>query len=596
MAQIITNTSGYRTGGERRFADRLSEKLDDTCVGWYEIPFGNLGAYPDFIMLSPRHGLWVFEVKDWSQKTIASFNKHEFELNTERGVVKEKNPIEQVNGYAHLIVRQLEKDKTLLSASGKLIFPWGVGIVFPNLTRKVFEQIGLDQVIPPDRVICKDEMAEGVPASDFIERLQQMMVFRPTTTLTRDQISHIRAAIYPELRLIVQQDERSPEGPTSGADIIRIMDRQQEQLARSLGSGHRIIHGVAGSGKTMILLFRAQFLAQMAGKPTLILCFNKSLANYLRQIIEHKKLGENVVVQHFHGWCIEQLEKHKIAIVEDPDKDRYQVIADTFIGAIESKQIPAGQYNAILIDEGHDFKPEWLYAAVTMLDMKYNALLLLYDDAQSIYDRTKKRNFSFRSVGIQAQGRATILRLNYRNTVQILSLAAKFAKDLLQPEETDDDGVPILMPESAGREGSWPDIIQKSSLEKQAEYLADCFVSAHRVGVPWGAMAIIYRARPIDRMLLSIFKRQKIPCGEKNEYNVEADVVRFMTMHSCKGLEAALVGIPAIDQMPFKDNLPSEEARLLYVAMTRATRSLIMTYTTEGDFPRRLLEARRVLA
>ena len=36
------------------------------------------------------------------------------------------------------------------------------------------------------------------------------------------------------------------------------MDRQQEQLARSMGEGHRVIHGVAGSGKTMILGYRAQ--------------------------------------------------------------------------------------------------------------------------------------------------------------------------------------------------------------------------------------------------------------------------------------------------------------------------------------------------
>ena len=39
------------------------------------------------------------------------------------------------------------------------------------------------------------------------------------------------------------------------------MDLQQEQLARSLGDGHRVIHGVAGSGKTLILGYRAEQLA-----------------------------------------------------------------------------------------------------------------------------------------------------------------------------------------------------------------------------------------------------------------------------------------------------------------------------------------------
>ena len=45
-------------------------------------------------------------------------------------------------------------------------------------------------------------------------------------------------------------------------DIVRVMGLQQEQLARSMGEGHRVIHGVAGSGKTMILGYRAQYLAQ----------------------------------------------------------------------------------------------------------------------------------------------------------------------------------------------------------------------------------------------------------------------------------------------------------------------------------------------
>jgi len=44
-------------------------------------------------------------------------------------------------------------------------------------------------------------------------------------------------------------------------DIVRVMDLQQEQLARSMGEGHRVIHGVAGSGKTMILGYRAQSTA-----------------------------------------------------------------------------------------------------------------------------------------------------------------------------------------------------------------------------------------------------------------------------------------------------------------------------------------------
>ncbi|MBA1332988.1 hypothetical protein QQ73_18630, partial [Candidatus Endoriftia persephone str. Guaymas] len=73
--------------------------------------------------------------------------------------------------------------------------------------------------------------------------------------------------------------------------IVKIMDIQQEQLARSLGEGHRVIHGVAGSGKTLILGYRCLHLAQVMSKPILVLCFNITLAAKLRAFISAKGIG-----------------------------------------------------------------------------------------------------------------------------------------------------------------------------------------------------------------------------------------------------------------------------------------------------------------
>ena len=64
-------------------------------------------------------------------------------------------------------------------------------------------------------------------------------------------------------------------------------------------------------------------------------------------------------------------------------------------------------------------------------------LAVLIDDAQSIYERRTSRDgseqFSFKSVGIQAQGRTTILKINYRNTRQILHTASLVAAKHLSP-------------------------------------------------------------------------------------------------------------------------------------------------------------------
>ncbi|MEH2252437.1 hypothetical protein [Nostoc sp.] len=58
-------------------------------------------------------------------------------------------------------------------------------------------------------------------------------------------------------------------------------------------------------------------------------------------------------------------------------------------------------------------------------------MLILYDDAQNLYGEKRNQKFSFQSVGIQAQGRTTIFKLNYRNTKQLLGVADEFAKEVI---------------------------------------------------------------------------------------------------------------------------------------------------------------------
>src|SRR5690606_848189 len=119
--------------------------------------------------------------------------------------------------------------------------------------------------------------------------------------------------------------------------------------------------------------------------------------------------------------------------------DKMADMVQRVITGVDRRQIPSGQYQAVLIDEGHDFAPEWLRLVVQMVDPATNSLLVLYDDAQSIYERSRSKQFSFKSVGIQAQGRTTILKINYRNTRQILQTASLVAADLLTAEDKDED-------------------------------------------------------------------------------------------------------------------------------------------------------------
>ncbi len=575
------------TGGERRFASRLENKLEDDWLCWYDVPLGPRNVHPDFVVFNPRRGLLVLEVKDWRLDSIQEIDRQSVSLLTPNGLKRQVNPLEQARQYAHEVVDLLKRDPQLTINSGRqqgtLLFPWGCGVVLSNISRKQFESTNLSEVIEPHRVICQDEMTESVDAEAFQERLWGMLPFVRSVPLSLPQIDRIRWHLFPEIRINppaqggLFADDEIPEIP----DLIRVLDLQQEQLARSLGEGHRIIHGVAGSGKTLILGYRAEHLAKLCSQPILILCYNRTLAKRLARTMAGKGLADKVLVHTFHQWCRAQLLAYDAGLPDNnQDSDFYaSELVDRIIRAVDKNIIPAGQYDAVMIDEGHDFQPEWLKLVAQMVNPDTNSLLVMYDDAQAIYRREKRGKLSFKSLGIQAQGRTTILKINYRNTQEVLELASGIASDLLKPSASDEDGVPLVAPISAGRHGPVPLVIKLPSIQAEADYIAKHLKEAHKTGTPWSDMAVIYHDyASVGKPVLATLRKSGVPVTYFSDitFAESEDTVKFLTMHSCKGLEFPLVAIPGAGQMGVGEGRNEEDARLLYVAMTRATKELVV--------------------
>lgn len=64
-------------------------------------------------------------------------------------------------------------------------------------------------------------------------------------------------------------------------------------------------------------------------------------------------------------------------------------------------------------------------------------------------------------------------------------------------------------------------------------------------------------------------------------------------MHSSKGLEFPVVFIPGLGFMYGQKAELEREARLLYVAMTRATEQLFISGTNQATFVQQLFQAQR---
>ena len=92
-------------------------------------------------------------------------------------------------------------------------------------------------------------------------------------------------------------------------------------------------------------------------------------------------------------------------------------------------------------------------------------------------------------------------------------------------------------------------------------------------------------ARPLKLRKLPYQVRRGTGPGN---FNPLADSIKLMTMHASKGLEFAVVALPGVGQMPIKTADERAEARLFYVAATRATHRLVVTVSGDGSFGQRL--------
>jgi hypothetical protein len=579
------------TSGERRLAERLEQKLDNDYLLWYDVPVGPKQTHPDFVVIHPRRGILILETKDWRLETIRKASKQAWDIVPDGQHKVVINPLEQARHCAIQVVRALERDLALVHEDGphkgKLAFPWGHGVVFTNITRKQFTDAGLDHAIDPHFVICKDEMLESAEPEAFQQRLWQMLPHAFGKAISLPQLERVRWIMFPEVR-VPTQDSLFTEDKDDLPDIMRVMDLQQEQLARSLGEGHRVIHGVAGSGKTMILGYRAEHLAKLpAAKPILVLCYNKPLAQKLDAQFAAKGLAERVHARNFHKWCRDQLVTYGQPVPTGFGDKVFAEMVDNVIRGVERKQIPSGQYQAVLIDEGHDFQPEWLKLVTQMVDPETNSLLVLYDSAQDIYGKSKARGFSFKSVGVQASGRTTILRINYRNTRQILQTANVVAAKFLSPQEHDEDGVPVVQPVSCGRDGAEPLIVRLPNLSDEPARIAELLASAHQEGHAWGDMAVLCRKHSQLDDVARALKARRLPHHVRKssgDFDALADNIKVMTMHASKGLEWPVVALAGVGQMPDAGEDEKDEARLFYVAATRGTQRLLITTGSQATF------------
>lgn len=275
---------------------------------------------PDFVVVGKSLGVLVIEVKDWKKITRAA--QQTVEIVRDSGEhATEKNPLKIAKEYAHNLNERFEKLHTLLrkhKGKMKLKFPWMYAVALPHIERNVIQKC--EDAWEKGHVFSKEDLS----SPELFERALRDLawVWRLEKPLSQADIDTIRGVLDPTV--IIPDSQGQPMGVLTTQQyqivheplkVVKAPQAQQQALMPDLLSDEgrsaaesasiRLIRGVAGSGKSLVLAYRALFLAeQNPDWRILILAFNKDLVRDLRRRVPAES---SLQIMGFHEMCADIL-------------------------------------------------------------------------------------------------------------------------------------------------------------------------------------------------------------------------------------------------------------------------------------------------
>ena len=438
MARLIPKVAidEIAVKSERDTAKYLVDLLPNDCIIYHSYPWlrterndrGNTTireGETDFVILLPTHGMLILEVKGGA----ISYDEDSRAWNRVLGSGRLKpiqDPFEQVRRNTHYL-----KDAIKLrgyQGSSNLPFTYGYAVVFPDCEYK--------GPTPPG-----SEPAIIFSASDlpFLDRkikaaLNQWSLKGAAKSLSSEDIKNITKAISPGfdlLPVLFRQLEEQEE------KLFRLTKEQISLLIFLAQRERACIEGVAGSGKTMLAQAQAEKFAE-AGKSTLLVCYNKTLAKWIRDSIadEYRDL---ITVKHFHGLCADWVRKAGMSFSPPStgvDQFWREEAADKLMDAID---MVSEKFDAVIVDEGQDFYPNW-WMPLEMINSAGDegAMYVFYDPRQNLFVEQR--------LSLPALGEPFKLPTNCRNTRSIADKCSEILSiDIPTREEAPRGEAPTML-------------------------------------------------------------------------------------------------------------------------------------------------------
>ncbi len=254
-------------------------------------------------------------------------------------------------------------------------------------------------------------------------------------------------------------------------------------------------------------------------------------------------------------------------------------------------------YDDVIVDEAQDLTPvdyrvfQLLAVTPTDIEPRSGGILILGDAAQTLYSR----GFSWQQVGIQARGRAAILRKNHRNTCRIGEAAVHLLKQNVLMNAANE----YIDPEWIQRQGTPPKLLRAPYSQNvvagrlnQIALVRDCILDlVSRRVFRLSDFAVLCPSNEFCKRCQQELKQAGLPAVLRSDrrFHILEEQIKVLTIHSAKGLEFPAVFLLGLieGELPSTYHLQSledeekqleiEKQRILcYVGMTRAAEELYL--------------------
>jgi len=234
------------------------------------------------------------------------------------------------------------------------------------------------------------------------------------------------------------------------------------------------------------------------------------------------------------------------------------------------------KYRCVLVDEAQDFGSIELKIIRRLVTHGENDIFLSGDSAQQVH--TKYQNFKDTGINIPG-GRSSFIKKNYRNSREILSAAFDVLKANMPEGVVRLANVEILDPEFANFSTPKPHILRAKNLDEEFAY---CFHFLKNT-LDDNEKACIALCGYTLKEVKNIGTKLKLPILDGTT-EIDQGQIFLSDLEQTKGFEFDKMVIVNCNQHVLPNpNLPNEEwyreLFKLYVSMTRAKRSLIISYS-----------------